>query len=65
MVTAADDGGQPGRLRKEMGVIPRGYPKCIMALADAEPVMDKLMQYRFKGRRSVRAEPGAICSSPP
>ncbi|MGI6200140.1 MAG: gluconeogenesis factor YvcK family protein [Christensenellales bacterium] len=49
VVTVADDGGSSGRLRKEMGVIPPGdIRNCIMALADAEPVMDKLMQYRFK-----------------
>lgn len=50
VVTSADDGGSSGRLRKELGIIPPGdLRNCITALADQEPEMERLMQYRFKG----------------
>ena len=48
IVTVADDGGSSGRLRRELGVLPPGdFRQCIVALADAEPLMTKLFQYRF------------------
>ena len=48
VVTVADDGGSSGRLRQDMGVIPPGDVRnCIAALADAEPLMTRLFQYRF------------------
>lgn len=48
IVTVADDGGSSGRLRRELGVLPPGdFRNCIVALADAEPLMTKLFQYRF------------------
>ncbi len=48
IVTVADDGGSSGRLRKEMGVLPPGdIRNCLVALADAEPLMARLFQYRF------------------
>ena len=48
VVTVADDGGSSGRLRRDMGVIPPGDVRnCIAALADAEPLMTSLFQYRF------------------
>jgi len=44
----ADDGGSSGRLRRELGILPPGDVRnCIAALADAEPLMTKLFQYRF------------------
>ncbi len=50
VVTVADDGGSSGRLRKELGIIPPGdLRNCLTALADREPVMERLMQYRFTG----------------
>lgn len=50
VVTSADDGGSSGRLRKELGIIPPGdLRNCITALADREPLMERVMQYRFKG----------------
>ncbi len=49
IVTVADDGGSSGRLRREMGILPPGdFRQCIVALADVEPLMGKLLQYRFK-----------------
>ena len=48
IVTVADDGGSSGRLRREMGVLPPGdLRQCIAALANAEPLMTSLLQYRF------------------
>src|SRR3990170_5195316 len=48
IVTVADDGGSSGVLRRELGILPPGDVRnCIAALADAEPLMTKLFQYRF------------------
>ena len=48
VVTVADDGGSSGKLRTEMGLPPMGdIRNCIAALADAEPAMTRLLQYRF------------------
>ncbi len=48
VVTVADDGGSTGRLRAEFGVVaPGDLRQCIAALAEAEPLMSKLFQYRF------------------
>ena len=49
IVTVADDGGSSGRLRRDMGVLPPGdVRRCILALANAEPLMERLFQYRFE-----------------
>jgi uncharacterized cofD-like protein len=48
VVTVADDGGSSGVLRSELGIPPVGdIRNCIAALADAEPLMSDLLQYRF------------------
>src|SRR5690554_3122277 len=48
IVTVADDGGSSGRLRDEMGILPPGdIRNCLVALADTEPLMEELFQYRF------------------
>lgn len=48
IVAVADDGGSSGRLRRDMGVLPPGdFRQCIAALAEAEPLMSQLLQYRF------------------
>lgn len=48
IVTVADDGGSSGRLREEMGVLPPGdIRNCLVALADSEPLMARLFEYRF------------------
>lgn len=50
VVTVADDGGSSGQLRTELGIPPVGdIRNCIAALADAEPLMSQLLQYRFPG----------------
>lgn len=49
VVTVADDGGSSGRLRKEYDVLPPGdIRNCLVALADAEPLMGELFQFRFE-----------------
>ena len=48
IVTVADDGGSSGRLRRDLGVLPPGdFRNCMVALADVEPLMENLFQYRF------------------
>lgn len=50
VVTVADDGGSSGRLREDLGMIPPGdLRNCLVALADTEPLMEKLFQHRFGG----------------
>jgi uncharacterized cofD-like protein len=60
VVTVADDGGSSGMLRTELGIPPVGdIRNCIAALADAEPLMSRLLQYRFPGVDGASAaEPG-------
>lgn len=59
IVTVADDGGSSGVLREELGIPPVGdIRNCIAALADAEPLMSELLQYRFPAGRDGAAEPG-------
>ena len=54
VVTVADDGGSSGRLREELGIIPPGdLRNCLVALADTEPLMEKLFQYRFEGKTAL------------
>lgn len=49
IVTVADDGGGSGVLRQEMGMPPPGDIRhCMEALANVEPLMGQLLQYRFK-----------------
>ncbi|MFW5787039.1 MAG: gluconeogenesis factor YvcK family protein, partial [Halanaerobiales bacterium] len=48
IVTVADDGGSSGKLRDELGILPPGdIRNCLVALADREPLMEELFQYRF------------------
>lgn len=48
VVTVADDGGGSGVLRSELGMPPPGDVRnCIQALANTEPIMEKLLAYRF------------------
>ncbi|MBV9119079.1 MAG: YvcK family protein [Chloroflexi bacterium] len=48
IVTVADDGGSSGRLRKAFHIpAPGDIRNCIVALADAEPLVQDLFQYRF------------------
>jgi uncharacterized cofD-like protein len=52
VVTVFDDGGSSGRLRRDLGVPPPGDLRdCLVALAEAEPLMTRLFEYRFPGGR--------------
>jgi uncharacterized cofD-like protein len=56
VVTVADDGGSSGVLRQELGIPPVGdIRNCIAALADAEPLMSELLQYRFPAADGLAA----------
>lgn len=49
VVTVADDGGGSGVLRQDLGILPPGdIRNCILALANTEPILEKLLQYRFE-----------------
>ena len=48
IVSVADDGGSSGRLRGQLGILPPGdLRNCLVALADTEPAMESLFNYRF------------------
>jgi len=53
----ADDGGSSGVLRTGLGIPPVGdIRNCIAALADAEPLMSELLQYRFPASAEGEAQ---------
>lgn len=48
IITVTDNGGSSGRLRDELHIpSPGDIRNCLVALASAEPLMQKLFQYRF------------------
>jgi len=48
IVTMADNGGGSGVLREDLGMLPPGdLRNCILALSNTEPIMERLLQYRF------------------
>jgi uncharacterized cofD-like protein len=50
IVTAADDGGSSGRLRRAYGVQPPGDVRnCLLALSDKDPTLAAIFNYRFDG----------------
>ncbi|MBX5476180.1 MAG: uridine diphosphate-N-acetylglucosamine-binding protein YvcK [Clostridia bacterium] len=54
VVTVTDDGGSSGRLRGELGILPPGdIRNVLVALADTEPLMERLFQHRF-GRGQLK-----------
>ena len=49
IVSVTDDGGSSGRLRGQFGILPPGdLRNCLLALADTEPAMENLFNYRFE-----------------
>ena len=49
IVTVTDDGGGSGILRRELNMPPPGdIRNCIQALANAEPAMQEMINYRFR-----------------
>jgi len=54
IVTVADDGGSSGRLRDEMEMPPPGdIRNVLVALADTEPLLEKLLQHRFNRGKNL------------
>jgi len=52
IVTVADNGGSSGMLREDLGILPPGdIRNCILALADTEPLMNDLLNFRFTDGR--------------
>jgi uncharacterized cofD-like protein len=50
VVTVTDDGGSSGRLREELRILPPGdIRNCLVSLAEVEPLMAELFQFRFGG----------------
>lgn len=50
VVTVADDGGSSGVLRSEYGMLPPGDVRnCVSALADVDPEVGEILNFRFSG----------------
>lgn len=50
LVTVSDDGGSSGVLQRQFGMLPPGdIRNCLVALADAEPLLGELFEHRFDG----------------
>lgn len=55
IVTVTDNGGSSGILRDEFDMPPPGdIRNCLVALADAEPLMGELFQYRFENGAGLK-----------
>lgn len=49
IVAVSDDGGGSGVLREDLGILPPGdIRNCIISLSNTEPLLEKLMSYRFE-----------------
>ncbi len=65
VVSVADDGGSSGALREQLGIPPVGdIRNCVAALADAEPMMTGLLQYRFPGQAEEAAPGDPVHAAP-
>jgi uncharacterized cofD-like protein len=48
IVNVTDDGGSSGRLRENLAMLPPGdIRNCLLALANTEPLLEKVFQHRF------------------
>jgi uncharacterized cofD-like protein len=55
VVTVTDEGGSSGNLQQTLGILPPGdIRNCLVALADAEPALSALFQYRFDQMPALR-----------
>jgi len=55
VVAVSDDGGSSGRLREELGMPPPGdIRNCLVALADTEPLMERLFQHRMSAGSGLK-----------
>ena len=58
IVTVADDGSSSGSLREELGMPPPGDVRNVLvALSDAEPLVNELFQYRFEEGNGLAGHP--------
>ncbi|MCL1990108.1 MAG: YvcK family protein [Defluviitaleaceae bacterium] len=58
IVTVADDGGSSGSLRDELDIPPPGdIRNVLVALSEAEPLVQELFQYRFKEGNGLAGHP--------
>lgn len=48
VITAADDGGSSGRLRRDLGVLPPGDLRMALAALCPDPALVELLQHRFR-----------------
>jgi uncharacterized cofD-like protein len=54
IVTVADDGGSSGILRSELQIPPPGdIRNVLISLADVEPLLSQMFQYRFKAGKGL------------
>ncbi|MBI4199365.1 MAG: YvcK family protein [Chloroflexi bacterium] len=54
IVAITDDGGSSGRLRRDLRIPPPGDVRnCLVALSEAEPLVESLFNYRFDGSSSL------------
>jgi uncharacterized cofD-like protein len=54
IVTVADDGGSSGILRSELQIPPPGDIRSVLiSLADVEPMLSQMFQYRFKAGKGL------------
>ncbi|MBA4603275.1 YvcK family protein [Thermoactinomyces sp. AMNI-1] len=54
IVTVADDGGSSGRLRNDLQMPPPGdIRNVLIALADTEPLLESVLQYRFENGKGL------------
>lgn len=54
IVTVADDGGSSGRLRNDLRMPPPGdIRNVLIALADTEPLLESVLQYRFENGQGL------------
>ena len=55
VVSVADNGGSSGRLRETLGIIPPGDLRhCLSAMADREPLMERVLEYRYEDDSELR-----------
>jgi uncharacterized cofD-like protein len=61
VVTVADDGGSSGKIKKQLNILPPGdIRNCLVALADSEPQMTELFQFRFRKTASLETVQGQM-----
>ena len=58
VVSVSDDGGSTGKLRDEFNIPAIGdLRQVLVALSETEPLVEELLQYRFKGKSDLNGHP--------